>query len=125
MKTSKASYKHMPQLTIGLNDLHVIDSILMAYLAYLRKGTPSSSERDNQIRISLGLRQRLAALFAISCQQVEIPILLTVQELHTLEEAMDSFARLTRKLIPPSAQRDETLQQVKNFRRMLTTLFSS
>ncbi|HET9921537.1 MAG TPA: hypothetical protein VFQ30_16965 [Ktedonobacteraceae bacterium] len=125
MKTSKASYKHMPQLTIGLNDLYVIDSMLMAYLAYLRKGVASSPERDTRIRVALTLRQRFAALVAVSQEQGEMPILLTVQEFHTLEEAMDSFARLTRKLISPSAQRDETLQQVKAFRHMLTTLFSS
>jgi hypothetical protein len=43
-------------------------------------------------------------------------------DLHILREAMLTFAHLTRRLVPPSPERDETLKSIGRLRKHLETM---
>lgn len=124
MKTTPGQGEKVPQARIGLNDVRALLGMLTAYLAYVRKAVPPSQKRETKIRVLQGIRGRLATVLAAPYQREDTPIWLTRPELEALEEAMSSFVRLVREMIPASNSRDETLREIEGFRDTLQMMLS-
>jgi hypothetical protein len=106
----------VPHVTLSCNDLRAMVTIVTAYLTYLRHGLPPSPKRERSIRLLQGLEQRLTPLVAAPQGQEESVIPLTTQEIQVLGEAMDGFVQVVRRLVPPSNQRNDLLQEIEGFR---------
>jgi hypothetical protein len=124
MKTAPGQGEKVPQARIGLNDVRALLGMLTAYLAYVRKAVPPSQKRETKIRVLQGIHGRLATVLAAPYQREDTPIWLTRPELEALEEAMSSFVRLVREMIPASNSRDETLREIEGFRDTLQMMLS-
>jgi len=103
----------VPQLSISLNDVAVLDTMIAAYLAYVRGASRLSRKHASQIAALQRLRTRLREL---STATQETRFLLTFSEAETLEQAIEGFTRLCRGAIAPSKERDEVLAQCERFR---------
>ncbi len=111
MKTAEGP--EFPMLPISFNDLAALRSILSGYLAYLRRTTPHTQERQRLMQVLQGVYQRLTG---ISSQAMEVRIVLSVAEVEALNTAMLGFAAFVRQKGAPSRERDETLQTVEQLR---------
>ena len=109
----------LPTLPIGFNDLAVLKSIISGYLAYLRRTTAHSQQRQTHIRLLEGVYQRLTG---ISAQAVEARIFLSVLEVEALNSALLGFAAFVRQKVSPSTERDETLQTLELLRQQLVAM---
>lgn len=109
-----AEEPEFPMLPISFNDLAALRSILSGYLAYLRRTTPRTQERQTLMRVLEGVYQRLTG---ISSQAVEVRIFLSVTEIEAVNTAMLGFAAFVRQKVAPSKERDETLQTVELLRQ--------
>jgi len=103
-----------PLLPISFNDLAALRSILSGYLAYLRRTTPRTQERQRLMQVLEGVYQRLTG---ISAQAMEVRIVLSVAEVEAVNTAMLGFAAFVRQKVAPSRERDETLQTVEQLRQ--------
>ena len=110
---------NFPTLQIGYNDLSVLRNVIWGYLAYSRRTTKPTPESQEQARLLEGVYQRLIARPNGS---IEVHIHLQVQEIHALNTAMLGFCAFVRQKVPPSRDRDETLQDLEGFRQLLLAM---
>lgn len=115
-------HENIPTVQLSFNDISVIESAVMGYLSYLRGGVPPSRIRDTRIQLLQGVRSRLAKMLLHDTAETAIP--LTCSEIQALHEALAGFARLVRQIVPPSQERDETLQVFERLRRDLALRLS-
>ena len=113
----------MPTMRIGLIDLSVIDGAVMGYLAYLRQAVPPSRKRDRRIRLLQDVHLRLSPVLDQNTQ-TDTPIPLTGWEIQALNFALAGFAKLVRRTIPVSQERDETLRRFELLRQQLAIQLS-
>ncbi len=99
--------------------MSVIESALMGYLSYLRGRVPLSPTRNARIQLLQKLRSRLANTLLNGPTAPAQTISLTVSQITALHEALAGFARLVPSVVPPSQERDETLQVFERLRRDL------
>lgn len=111
-------HEGIPAMQIDLNDVSVIDSAVMGYLAYLRQAVPPSQKRDKRIRLLHGVRLRLS-LVLLHNTPANARIPLTDSEIQALNSALTGFTKLVRQTIPLSKERDETLQIFERLRQEL------
>src|SRR5690349_3773863 len=111
MKTGEGS--ELPALPISFNDLAALRSILSGYLAYLRRTTPRTQERQRLVQVLQGVYQRLTG---ISAEAMEVRIFLSVAVIEAVNTAMLGFAVFVRQKVAPSRERDETLQTLELLR---------
>ena len=110
---------NFPTINIGLNDLSVLRNVIWGYLAYSRRTTKPTPERQEQARLLDGIYQRLLAK---PNSAAEVHIHLQLPEIQALNTAMLGFCAFVRQKVPPSRDRDETLQDLEGFRQMLLTM---
>lgn len=108
-----------PTIHVGFNDLSVLRNVIWGYLAYSRRTTKPTPERQEQARLLEGIYQRLLAR---PDGVAEVHIHLQLPEIHALNVAMLGFCAFVRQKVPPSRDRDETLQDLEGFRQMLLTM---
>ncbi|HEU0004233.1 MAG TPA: hypothetical protein VFQ36_25235 [Ktedonobacteraceae bacterium] len=108
-----------PTIQIGFDDLSVLRNVIRGYLAYSRRTTKPTPERQEQARLLDGIYQRLLAK---PNSAAEVHIHLQLPEIHALNTAMLGFCAFVRQKVPPSRDRDETLQDLEGFRQMLPTM---
>ena len=106
-------------LPISFNDLAALRSILSGYLAFLRRTTPRTQERQRLMQVLEGVYQRLTG---ISTQPIEVRIVLSVEEVEAVNTAMLGFAAFVRQKVSPSRERDETLQTLEQLRLHVMTM---
>ena len=110
---------NLPTLHVGFNDLSVLRNVIRGYLAYSRRTTKPMPERQEQAHLLEGIYQRLTARpNSVS----EVHIHLQVQEIQALNAAMLGFCAFVRLKVPPSQDRDETLQDLEGFRQLLLAM---
>lgn len=109
----------LPTVPVGLNDLAALRSIISGYLVVLRRTAAQSPQRQAQVYLLEGVYQRLTG---ISTQALEARIYLSVPEVEALNTALLGFAAFVRLKVPPSIERDETLQTLELLRRQLLTM---
>jgi hypothetical protein len=110
--------ERIPTMQIGLNDVSVMDSAVLGYLAYLRQAVPPSQKRDKRIRLLEGVRLRLLSVLQHNTP-LRACIPLADSEIQALNGALVGFVNLVRQTIPPSQERDETLQVFERLRQEL------
>jgi hypothetical protein len=98
----------------ALGKIRAMVTIIASYLMYLRKAPPSK-QRDAEIALLQGIQQRVLATVPTEGGIV----LLATEELQALANAMEGFVKLTRQVVPSSAERDELLEQVAAIREHL------
>ena len=108
-----------PNLRLSLNDLAVLRSVICGYLAYVRRAVLPAQQPHVQLRILESLYQRLSGI-PPNALDVQIPLL--VPEIRALESAILGFAAFVRQKVPPSNDRDETLQDLERFRQQLVQM---
>ena len=110
---------NFPTVKVGFNDLSVLRNVIRGYLSYSRRTTIPTPERQEQARLLESIYQRLTAR---PNSAAEVHIHLQVQEIHALNAAMLGFCTFVRQKVPPSRDRDETLQDLEGFRQMLLAM---
>ena len=108
-----------PTLRIGHGDLSVLRNVIRGYLAYSRRTTKATLESIEQARLLEGVYQRLISRPGGS---MEVHIHLLAEEVHALNAAILGFCAFVRLKVPPSRDRDETLQDLEVFRQSLLAM---
>ena len=109
----------LPTLSIGFNDLSVLRNVIRGYLAYSRRTTVLTRERQEQAVLLEGIYQRL---IAAPHGAMEVHIHLLAQEIQALSAAILGFCAFVRLKVPASRDRDETLQDLESFRQKLLAM---
>lgn len=109
----------LPTIQIGFNDLSVLRNVIRGYLAYSQRTTIPTQERQEQAHLLEGVYQRL---IAAPNGAAEVHIHLQSQEIHALNTAILGFCAFVLQKVPPSQDRDETLQDLEGFRQMLLAM---
>jgi len=108
-----------PNLRLSLNDLAVLRSVICGYLAYVRRTVLPAQQPRVQLHLLDSLYQRLSG---IPPNALEVHIPLYAPEIRALESALLGFAAFVRLKVPPSKDRDETLQDLERFRQQLVAM---
>ncbi len=106
-----------PLVPTTLQEIMTIDSILYAYLSFLRGGIEPSKQRDEQIELTRKIRRRIKPIRTFQAGKV---VQLTPQEAGTMRAAMVAFVELLRAMIPQSPDRDSTIAYVESLRQRLS-----
>lgn len=109
----------LPTLALSFNDLVSVRSIIRAYITYTRRVSQSTRERDVQMHVLESLYLRLTN---IPTNVTDVALLLNVAEITALDAALAGFCAFVRRKVPPSRERDETLQDVERMRQMLARM---
>lgn len=111
--------REIPRLALNFDDLRMVESIVTAYLAYLRHfmARNSATHRHGQIGVLYDLQTRLRAARLSGNQEVEL--LLSLDELSALRDAVRGFIMLLRRTIAPSRSRNETIADLEKLCREL------
>jgi len=112
----RSNLHRLPTLALNFNDLASVRSIIRAYITYTRRVSPPTRERDEQIHVLESLYLRLTNM-PVNVGEVAIP--LSVAEVAALNCAIAGFCAFVRHKVPPSRERDETLQDVERMREVL------
>ena len=104
----------LPTLTIGFNDLSVLRNVIRGYLAYSRRISLPTQERQEQAHLLEGIFQRL---IGAPHGAMEVHIHLQIQEIHALNTAMlgfcargEAICQDRRQRSPGSALREKPLR---------------
>ena len=109
----------VPTLALTFHDLAAVRGIIRAYITYTRRVSKPTRERDEQMHVLESLYLRLANLPATL---PDIALLLSVAEIAALDCAIAGFCAFIRGKVPPSQERDETLQDVERMRQVLARM---
>ncbi|MGH2494273.1 MAG: hypothetical protein ACRDIV_06160 [Ktedonobacteraceae bacterium] len=109
----------LPAIVLGFGDIAAINNIVRAYIAYARRTVPPSQQREIECHLLEGVSMRLAGMRP---DTPEVSLVLMVSEMRALNNALLGFADFVRKKVPPSQERDETLQDIERFRIQLARL---
>jgi uncharacterized protein Smg (DUF494 family) len=115
-RTTREQWSSIPQATVSPGDVQALESMVMGYLAYLRKTNPSA--KQSQIRVLEGVCQRLAH----HSEGILVPF--TREELDALEDAMAGFVMVMRQVLPLSKEREEVIESIQGLYQHLAVLFS-
>jgi hypothetical protein len=106
----------LPQIPLASGDLEVIGDILGGNIAYLRNNAPLSSQTVTRIQELEKIRVCILVLqYKGDGQRVEV----SRDDLLIIRAAMITFVQLTRRIVPQSPERDETLKRVNLLRKHL------
>ena len=105
--------KALPQVKLAANDIQVVDTVLMGYMGYLRN---ASLRRQTVQRIQELEDVRVRLLFLL-CGGEKNAVLLTLDDIRCIREAMMTFVKVTRQMVPQSNERDKTLETVNALRK--------
>ena len=106
----------VPTLALNFHDLVAVRGIICAYISYTRRASKPSRQRDEQIHVLESLYLRMAN---IPANVSDIALLLSTAEVAAPDCAIAGFCAFVRSKVPPSRERDETLQDVERMREVL------
>jgi hypothetical protein len=106
----------LPQVELAANDIKTVDDILRGNIGYLRNNAKLTRQTLKRIQELEDLRGRLLFLRRGGEQSA---VLVTVNDIRCIHEAMRTFVKLTRQLVPQSQERDETLGAVSRLRKYI------
>jgi hypothetical protein len=106
----------VPTLALGFHDLVALRGIIRAYITYTRRASQPIQARQDQLEVLEGLYTRLAG---VPANVRDIAFLLSIAEVAALNAAIAGFCAFVRSKVPPSRERDETLQDVERMREVL------
>ncbi|HKV57658.1 MAG TPA: hypothetical protein VJO32_05230 [Ktedonobacteraceae bacterium] len=112
----KNNLNRLPTLALSFNDLVSVRSIIRASITYTRRVSQPTRERDEQMHVLENLYLRLANM---PTNVTDVALLLSVAEVAALDCALAGFCAFVRYKVPPSRERDETLQDVEWMREVL------
>jgi hypothetical protein len=115
----KHNLNPVPSLRLNFNDLTAVRGIIRAYITYTRWTSKPSRERDEQLQVLESLYVRLAS---VPANVTDIAFLLSTAEVAALDCAIAGFCAFIRRKVPPSQERDETLQEVERMREALACM---
>jgi hypothetical protein len=115
----KFHLNHLPTVQLGFNDLATVRSIIRAYITYTRRVSQPTRAREEQIQLLESLYLRMAS---IPVNVADMAILLSVADIVALDCAIAGFCAFVRNKVPPSQERDETLQDVERLRQDLARM---
>ncbi len=104
---------NVPSLGLSLSDIQVLSTLIGSYLVYLRRGVSPSKQRNTNMVLLADIHRRMLAMIAANGGV----LLLTTAEIEALAEALQGFVTLMGRMIAPSQERNETLQQIRAMRR--------
>jgi hypothetical protein len=124
MKKRKIENEHAEQnafiqLPIGPHDLLALENILSGNIGYLRNTASLSEQTVTKIGQLEKMKTRIQQLRLGGEGERES---VSRDDVLVLRTAMQTFVQLTRRLVPPSPERDETLKRVGLLRNHLETL---
>lgn len=109
----------LPTLALSFNDLVSVRSIIRAYITYTRRVSKPTRERNEQMHVLESLYLRLTNM---PVNVTDLALLLSVAEVAALDAAIAGFCTFVRHKVPPSQERDETLQDVERMRQVLARM---
>ncbi|HEU0001082.1 MAG TPA: hypothetical protein VFQ36_09300 [Ktedonobacteraceae bacterium] len=115
----KYNLNQLPTLALSFNDLVSVRSIIRAYITYTRRVSQPTRERDEQMHVLESLYLRLTN---IPVNVTDMALLLSVAEITALDAVLAGFCAFVRHKVPPSQERDETLQDVERMREVLARM---
>ena len=115
----KYNLNQLPTLALSFNDLASVRSIIRAYITYTRRVSQPTRERDEQMHVLESLYLRLTNL---PTNVTDVALLLSTAEVVALDCAIAGFCAFVRHKVPPSRERDETLQDVERMRQVLARM---
>lgn len=115
----KDNLNPIPTLALNFHDLTALRGIIRAYITYTRRASKPSCTRDEQLRLLENLYMRLANM---PTNVPDIALLLSTAEVAALDCAIAGFCAFVRSKVPPSRERDETLQDVERMRVVLARM---
>jgi hypothetical protein len=118
---NEQALQDFPKLLVGFNDLMVLRSVIRGYLACIRRSALPAQERQRQARLLEGVYTRL---LGIPPEASEVCLPLAVSEAQALNVAMRGFAAFVRQKVPPTREREETLETLESLRRDLMKTFA-
>ena len=118
-RKEQKSAQTLPTATIHPNELGILESILSSYVVHVAiRNAHKPTQHLTELHL---LKSRLRQL--LSTQQLEgMFIPLTVNEIRLLYEATGGFIRLIRQNIPPSQEREQTIECVSLLRQRILSL---
>jgi hypothetical protein len=120
MNENGSNQRHsLPTIVLGFGDIAAIQSIIRAYIPYMRRTVPPSQQREIECHLLEGVSMRLAGMRPDAPQ---VSLTLMVSEMRALNNALLGFAAFVRNKVSPSKERDETLQDTERFREQLARL---
>ena len=102
----------IPHLSLSLTDVRVLSTMIGSYLVYLRRGVSPSTQRDTDVVLLADIHRRMVAMLSTEGGMM----LLTTAEIEALAKALQGFVTLMSRMIAPSRERNETLQQIRAMR---------
>jgi hypothetical protein len=118
-KQRNSKQEQEPLVKLSVNDLTAIGYVLFPYAQFVHRIIPPSRERGQILVIIERLRKRIASLQSSYVNGEEKQFPLTKEELGVIDAALGTFLEGVHRLIPQSAQRDETIQTCNNLRQYL------
>ena len=112
----KAQLQPVPTLALSFHDLMALRGIIRAYITYTRRTSQPPSERQTHLDVLETLYTRLTS---VPANITDIAFLLSIAEVAALSGAIKGFCTFIRSKVPPSQERDETLQGVEQMREVL------
>ena len=114
-----SNQNHVPALALNFSDLTSLRHIIRAYIPYTRRVSKPTRERGEQIHMLESLSARLTN---IPVNMADMALLLSVAEVFALDCALAGFCDFVRRKVPPSRERDETLQDIERMRQVLAQM---
>lgn len=112
----KSHLNSVPTLALSFHDLTALRGIIRAHITYTRRMSKPGPARQDQLEVLECLYMRLAS---VSATMNEIAFLLSIAEAAALSGAIAGFCAFVRSKVPPSQERDETLQEIERMREAL------
>lgn len=106
----------IPQASFGWSELEGIERILWSYIRYMQKSSKTVSNKK-RIQILQRIHTKLKAQLQPGSQDVQL--LLNLEEIETLLEAMLAFATLIKRVFPKNGERDAVIESVIAWRSRL------
>lgn len=109
----------VPTVALNFHDLTAVRGIIRAYITYTRRASKPTRARDEQLQVLENLYTRLAS---VPASVTDIAFLLSPAEVVALDTAIAGFCAFVRSRVPPSRERDETLQEVERMCMVLAQM---
>ena len=112
----KVQLHPVPTLALSCHDLESLRLIILAHITSIRRASKPSEERREHIEVLEALYTRLAS---VPANMSDIAFFLSIAEVAALSGAIKGFCTFIRSKVPPSQERDKTLQEVERIREVL------